>query len=274
MEQGAQEEEDLRLYLLGLLPQERQQPLEERLFTDADRYEELLISEDELIDQYLAGELTERDRGAFESHFMNAPQRRQQLRFAMALRGYIAGKGEVTRRARSEPSGEFDQRAERNKASRSVLSWLPVRKPALAFAFIGAVLLLVGGISWMVVSSFRPAMPRQVLTILLTPSGQTRARGNEQRMIIPAGTDAVRLQLRLGTVEFQNYSATVLTGDGAAVLTVEELKPEPSDSGLVLVVTMPAQHATPGEYQLKLNGANADGTSENVDSYRFRIVDH
>ncbi|MDQ3665821.1 MAG: hypothetical protein M3410_04315 [Acidobacteriota bacterium] len=273
MEQREQEEGDLRLYLLGLLPQERQEPLEERLFTEAGLYEELLIFEDELIDQYLAGGLTERDRGAFESHFMNSPERRRQMLFANALTAYIADKGAISGRARNVRSGKFDQGAERNKESRSLLSWLPVRKPALAFSLIVAAVVLVGGISWMAVSSLRPKVSRQVLTVLITPGGQTRAGGDVQKVLIPSGTEAMQLQLRLATVEFQSYRVTLLTGNGAPVLTAERLKPVPSDSGLVLVVTVPARQALPGEYQLKLNGVNADGTSENVDSYRFRIVD-
>src|SRR5262245_20740400 len=82
--------EDLRLWLLGLLPDPESRVLEERLITDAEFYEELLIVEDELIDEYIADRLSADERAAFESYFMNSPERQEQFRIANALRSYIS----------------------------------------------------------------------------------------------------------------------------------------------------------------------------------------
>lgn len=87
----AKTQTEMRLYLLGLLePGERAGQFEERILTEEDYYEELLIAEDEVIDLYLAGRLPRAEREGFERHFLSTPERRQKLRFARALRGYVA----------------------------------------------------------------------------------------------------------------------------------------------------------------------------------------
>jgi anti-sigma factor RsiW len=90
MNQTINDEEAIKQYLLGRLPEEEQTPLEERLLTDDHFFEGLKVAEDELIDEYLAGRLTGQDRERFDNHFMAAPERQQKLRFSMALRKYIA----------------------------------------------------------------------------------------------------------------------------------------------------------------------------------------
>ena len=69
------DKQELRSYLLGTLPNPGQRELEERLFTDPDLYQELPIAEDELIDQYVAGELASLERQQFESHFLITVER-------------------------------------------------------------------------------------------------------------------------------------------------------------------------------------------------------
>lgn len=277
MEQHAQEQEDIRRYLLGLLPQERQQPLEERLLTDNRLFEELLIVEDELIDQYLAGALTERERGEFEAHFMNAPERQQQVRFANAFRrSYVAGKSAVAGEASAEePPVESAPVNEPGRQRLSLLSWPGVRRnPVLTYSLAAAALVLVCGVSWIAVTSLRPhEEPRQVISlIMLTPGGTTRGGGDVQQVVIPAGTDAVRLRLRLAAGEFQSYQTTLLTADGDTVATSVNLKPERADGVQFVGVSVPAQNMPPGDYQLLLTGVNPDGSSESADSYRFKVL--
>lgn len=83
---------EIRLYLLGRLePGHRFQQVEERMLTQDDYYEELLIVEDEMIDLYLAGALSPDERESFERHFLKTPERRRKLNFARTLRRYVAG---------------------------------------------------------------------------------------------------------------------------------------------------------------------------------------
>ncbi|HVG22076.1 MAG TPA: tetratricopeptide repeat protein, partial [Blastocatellia bacterium] len=82
-------ERSLHTYLLGELPLAEQMRVEERLLMDGDYVELLLIVEEELIDSYLRGTLSERERTQFENHFLTTPVRRRKLRRAKALRRYV-----------------------------------------------------------------------------------------------------------------------------------------------------------------------------------------
>jgi CHAT domain-containing protein/tetratricopeptide (TPR) repeat protein len=103
MNQTINEEEAIKQYLLGRLSEEEQTPLEERLLTHDDFFERLKLAEDELIEEYLAGTLPGGDRERFDSHFMAAPERKQKLRFSMALRKYVTGET-ITQRERGAGS--------------------------------------------------------------------------------------------------------------------------------------------------------------------------
>jgi hypothetical protein len=267
MKSNAEEQNAVRHYLLGLLPPAQQQSLEERLLTDASFYEELQIAEDELIDGYLAGELSGREREAFESHFMGAPGRDRQVRFARALIRYVSAHGPEAAEVTAEPSGESAPPARLVRRRGGVLSYLRAG-PALALA---AVLLLALGLSWAVIRSSRPGGPRQVLAVVLTPGGVTRGGGDAQQVTLPDGTDEVRLRLRLAADESQGYRAALLDARGATVFTAEGLRPEPDEGGEVVALSVPAGDLPSGHYLLRLEGVRAGGP-ERAGSYYFRAV--
>jgi hypothetical protein len=75
-------------YLLGRLGQDEQERIEERFLVDQDFFEEAQILEDEIIDDYLSGTLS--DREGFIRCFLSTPRRRQKVRNAMALAMYIS----------------------------------------------------------------------------------------------------------------------------------------------------------------------------------------
>lgn len=78
----------IKEYLLGGLPEEERQRLEERLFVDRSFFQLVRIAEDELIDSYIEGDLSEKER--FVTHFLATPQQRQKLRIAMALKKKVS----------------------------------------------------------------------------------------------------------------------------------------------------------------------------------------
>ncbi|MFL6228575.1 MAG: CHAT domain-containing protein [Pyrinomonadaceae bacterium] len=81
---------EMRRYLLGTLPADDLPSIEERILTDDSFAEELLACEDELIDDYLDGALTEGESESFIKHFLSTAERQEKLGFAEALRKYAA----------------------------------------------------------------------------------------------------------------------------------------------------------------------------------------
>src|SRR5215471_15320916 len=76
------EEELLRKYLLGELPEEEQIRIEERLLLDSDYVELLQIVEEELIDGYARGSLSGREREQLEERIAGSPLMQRKLRVA------------------------------------------------------------------------------------------------------------------------------------------------------------------------------------------------
>jgi hypothetical protein len=275
MKSTAEEQNAVQQYLLGLLPPERLPALEERLLTDEAFFNELLIAEDELIDRYLAGQVYGAEREGFESHFLLPPERRKKLRFARSLRRCVAAKGAVEVEVASESPEEEREAARPFERRPTFLSSLRARSPALTFSMAAAVLLLLLVGSWVWMSGTWPRRePRRILavTFVTLSPGLAREGGEVTKVKVGADSEEVQFRLRLEGDEYKSYSAALLSAEGSTVLTGEGLSPEPSDGGKAVVFRAPTRTLPPGDYQLKLKGVNADGTSESVGSYPFRIL--
>ncbi|MCI0622415.1 MAG: hypothetical protein L0387_12270 [Acidobacteria bacterium] len=105
----------MRQYLLGELSPEAQRQLEERAMTDAHCFEQLLLVEDELVDEYVCGSLAPSERAKFDSHFLSTPERHQKLRFAKSFRRYVSTAAAVER-------SEASQEQQRDSLWRRLLS--------------------------------------------------------------------------------------------------------------------------------------------------------
>jgi hypothetical protein len=77
------DEKTMVAYLLGDLSEEEQALTATQLFTEL-HYQRLQIVEEELIENYARGELSEGERDRFENFFLAAPHRRERVEFARA----------------------------------------------------------------------------------------------------------------------------------------------------------------------------------------------
>ncbi len=80
------EKSEIKDYLLGRLGEQDEERVEVRLLTDQAFGEELDIAVNELTDQYVTGEVQGSERAEMERYFFAAPERRQKLRVAEALK--------------------------------------------------------------------------------------------------------------------------------------------------------------------------------------------
>ena len=74
-------DQTIKRYLLGTLNNSRRIRLEKRLLNEGELFEELLISEDELVDEYVRGRLTRDEKRRFESHFLVTAERHRKFQF-------------------------------------------------------------------------------------------------------------------------------------------------------------------------------------------------
>ena len=72
-------------YLLGDLPEEEQVEIEELAFRDQQFMQTIQAVESDLIDEYVRGGLSDRERRQFEARFFASAERRRKVGFAKAL---------------------------------------------------------------------------------------------------------------------------------------------------------------------------------------------
>jgi anti-sigma factor RsiW len=82
-------DDTIRCYFLGTLDEEECQRVEECLISDRDFFEQAMIAEDELIDEYLDGRLSDSEKKRFVIHFLVTPRQRQKLKRARAIKRFV-----------------------------------------------------------------------------------------------------------------------------------------------------------------------------------------
>ena len=97
-------------YLLGDLPEEEQLALERDYFTDPESFERIWEIENHLVDRYVRGTLNRDERTLFEQNYLASPVHRDRVKFAATLLKTIDSATE-TNRAEPEPrsSSGFDR---------------------------------------------------------------------------------------------------------------------------------------------------------------------
>ncbi len=131
-----------RRYLLGNMSEDEREQVESRLMTDDEFFRQINLIEDELVDDYLSGALSPKDRKRFEVTFLCAPERQHKLRFARALHTYAANTAHERATEGLTPKISWWQ---------PILAILSPQRPALAYALAAAVLVLLIGGPWTII---------------------------------------------------------------------------------------------------------------------------
>lgn len=78
----------VREYLLGALPEAESERLDELSLTDDQFAESLQVVEKDLVDDYVQGELTGADLERFKVYYLASPLRREKVKFAKVLQSF------------------------------------------------------------------------------------------------------------------------------------------------------------------------------------------
>jgi hypothetical protein len=82
--------------------------------------------------------------------------------------------------------------------------------------------------------------------------------------------DALALAVDVGAdLRFATYRATITKADGGEVFAQGGLKPNALEA---LMITFPSAFFAPGEYRLRVEGVEPDGSAAEVGGYPFRVV--
>jgi hypothetical protein len=290
--------DDIRRALLGFGNPNPDEDLEMRIFSEeisdgtrgdgsfAERFSALV---DELIDDYLRGDLSHDERVEFQEGYLRTPDGRQRLLFAAALNDYVD--------STEEPAVPFNPEPEPRETPRS--TWLPkvTSSPVWILAQAAVALLAVAGAAWMLVANLRLegrvgqlASDRAVLeeqitslreaqrtvsdtvaTAWLVP-GLLRGPGEVERVIIPEGSDLIRFQLDLGIDDYASYRAALHDASGDEFWAQSKLGSSEIGETVAVTVTLPSHLLPYGDYYFRLSGVTTTGDLELVGRYHFRVL--
>lgn len=134
-------------YLLGALPADETERLDELSFSDDEFAGRLRAVENDLVDAYVRGELAGDLRTRFESNYMSTPMRRQRIAFARSL-------ATAVNRAPLVDAGREQKRLSAPSAAspgvkRDFGGWFRLA-PRLAWGLAAATVLLLAASAWLV----------------------------------------------------------------------------------------------------------------------------
>jgi LPXTG-motif cell wall-anchored protein len=264
------DKQEIRSYLLGDLDDRRKTQLEEQILSAPQTYEELLLVEEELIDQYVAGGLPTLERQQFETHFLITAERQKNLRFGQLLKRYVNSHpfpvAPQNNAAAAIP--HVEQGAPAKKSFN--LSMLPATgRPVMVFGIAGIVLLGVALLWW---SGYRRPPSRlaqqrvePVVVVTLAPAAAPRVN------VPPKGYD-LKLELELANPNFRNYKSELFR-ENKSLQTRGELRLESKGEQFIVPLTITGEMLSPGDYEVKLCGVSESGANEFIDKYSFRVIE-
>lgn len=241
--------ETVRKYLLGQLADDQQENFEQRLLTENELTQELDVMTEELVDDYLAKQLTPIESEWFEQHYLASPEGKRSQRFATTLHRYISNNPTESKKS--------------SWAERLIAFWNRQAVPVRALAAIAVVVIVVGTF-WLV----RTPPPQSFATLTLTSNPITRSGGGELPRI-KLKEDALRIDLlhQAPATPGIRYRAELKDGTGQT----RTLDPIKQDARSVSV-EIPRSLLPKGHYAISLLTVSSDNATQRIPgSYQFII---
>ena len=266
------DKEEMRAYLLGTLDSALKAELEERILYAPEVYEELLIVEEELIDRYVAGGLSQSEQQQFETHFLITAERQNNLRFGKLLKRYLNS------HSVADPAAAATNHVDKNAPAPKPFMFSPslVSSPFITFCVTGVVLLGIALLGWLTVRKpqVRPTQQNSEPVVIVTLAPGSIITGSEtaRQVNVPPKGYNLKLELELKNASFRNYKFE-LFHENKSVQTSAALPVEAKGQQYVIPLTITGEALSPGDYQVKLSGVLESGADEFIQNYSFRVIE-
>ena len=282
------DDEELVQYVLGLLPDEATERLDEASIVNDEVAARLRHAETDLIDNYVQGQLSGATLERFESYYLSSPHRLEKVRLAASVLSAVDRSV-----ARAEPASRKDR-----VVGPIRLRWLAF---AATFAIVASGVFLFDALRLrnestratsgngaveprasepssassppvsVSPSGKRAAPPERVVAVVLPPP--TRAVAPIPTLAIPAGVDRVRFELQLETNDFPSYRVGLKVPATDRILWRSDwIVPRSSADQASILVVVPANLLGPQHYSLDLAGRGAGDRAEVIGSYTVQVV--
>lgn len=235
--------------------------------TDSVFNDELVATEDDLIDQYLSQQLSDQERRQFEAHFAITEDRQRKIRFGRIFKGYL----DSLPVARSQEEHQRTNRAAvwvNNLDRFGVFGAWSGRVPVLVATLVIA--LFAGTLAAWFVYQRQNRVAGQAVVITLVPGSLRSLEATTQRLKQPPPNSTVQIQLKLTTNEYRTYQVELFS-ENKSVTTSKPLQAQDSEGHLIVQFAVNSALLGAGDYQCKLSGISDSGQAEFKDSYGFRV---
>jgi len=290
----SQIEERIVRYLLGELSPQDERDVEMNYLENDDYFEWVEVIEEELVRDYVRGEMLPDLRSRFEARCRSSAELAKKVDMAREIVGEL-----IKLEARQHGAAPVVMKGPNKAWSFSDLLGIPV--PVLQWAAVGGALAIVG-LSLTLwkqnaqlhlnlgevqrenrslvaeksdldrALSERPKEPVLVASFILTP-GLSRSAGNAQRFIVPAAIGRVDFKLPLPDGVGYPTLRAVLERVPDGQVSSQDLPPNALvDSGRAVVIGVPSASLRAGRYVLYLKGRNGRGEYEDVQYYAFMVA--
>lgn len=256
-------------YLLGSLPEEETLRLDELSIADDEFAVRLRAAEHDLIDAYIAGELSAEDRARFEALYAKSPDRRDGFAFASALAARMVRPGDRTWWYRGAAAaamvllaigGYWLLQPDRQESRTGAEPQTHVAAPAPT-----------SPVAPPAQTAPEPAPSATVLSFVL--AAPTRSAADAPAITVPDGTLAVDFSLELEGDDYAEYDATLK--DAAGVRTLwrsSRVTPTGPSGNRTVRIRVPGNLLTARRHVLELRGVTGTAGPQVVGAYAFRVV--
>jgi len=250
------QENEIRRYLFGQLPEADEESLELRLLSDAAFVEEFDAVVDEVTDQYAQNELSGNERKGFEGSFLTTAEGKQKLRFTTELLERAAYERPLVGKPIPEP-GLFDR----------IRAFWQVQSLRHA-ATVAAMVVIAGGIFFIWKSS-RPA-PINYAAVSLSISAASRGEGAPAPKVkLESGAPGVVITLAIPEEArgAKDYRIKLVNGDKSEQYLAISQRNEQT-----VTAQVPASQLPRGGYAIKMFSIAPDGSEQRIrGNYYFDI---
>jgi hypothetical protein len=269
-----------RRYLLGEASEEECAVLEQEYFERQEVLDRIAAAEDELIEDYLAGQLTTADRARFERSYLSAPQHRVRVETVRRL---------IEQGARASMVGPQRMPAAWPKRIMRSGPWLALAASILVVASVAFWMLPFGGppadVARNRTTQPAPAPPPEratpapstipsVFALAVSPVA-VRGASDSPAAVIPAGTDlvAIRLQRDGENRNITARRASIHTVGGREAWQGPVAAAPEALPGVAASIEVPAAAIPADDYLITLFGSDQRGVETEWAQYFLRVRD-
>jgi hypothetical protein len=259
----------IREFLLGTLSEAERDCLEQDLLADDDLYELLRATEEDLIDECMAGSLPDEQAESFLRYLASLPGGRDRFDFAKCLQTVLARSPQETKTRRLD-------------VLRRAMSWFSVPE---RLAWSAALLAVAAAGIWSAKTLPEGRTPNSKLEVsaatkestsaarspVVLTAGLLRGGSEMETVTLSRGERLLELRLDLGSHDYEEYRAVLHDAESRELYAASQLTATVSEERIFVAFDVPAARLTNADYFVALEGIT-EPAREPVGRYSLRII--